>query len=359
MKILKKFAAFVLCINFLISMELMAQEIILTPDVYVETSPAATFVFRNGSRLVNNSTNGVLNGTFIFSGSDTMAIAGDQSTEFQTLNIEDGAFVDLFTDIKVSSYLNLNQGIINLLDNNLDMLQGSFINGTYSENSMIVADKAGSMVYWINQNGEYFFPVGDTTGINDYSPATLLFNSGTYNQAYVSVNLKNQKHPNNQSVANYLKRYWSVNQEGISDFDCDVVFNYVNDDIVGSESVMYGGKWNGSLWTLLNKNSLYTVSGNVGSFSDFTAGEASVLAVEVPIEDCVEIDVLDKTIYIRTFNNVKLSGAELYNQLGQKISAIDIGKSSENTIHLNSETGIYFLKISSANESFTKKIVIY
>jgi len=39
--------------------------------------------------------------------------------------------------------------------------------------------------------------------------------------AWVGVNVTNAKQPNNSSNNDYLNRYWSVMQNGISKFSCD------------------------------------------------------------------------------------------------------------------------------------------
>ena len=64
----------------------------------------------------------------------------------------------------------------------------------------------------------YDFPVGDTSGIIDYSPVKLTFNSATFTDAIVSINLKNEKHAENSSANGYIDRYWTISQTGITDF---------------------------------------------------------------------------------------------------------------------------------------------
>jgi len=259
-------------------LQLKSQELIIRNDATIEALPETSIILSNGMNLVNHSISGILKGTFVFQGAIPQKISGDYAVEFANLNIDQNAMVSLLNDVKVSSALTLNNGYINLLNNNLTVLSSATLNGMFSETAMIVAEGDGKLGFEILGTGNYLFPIGDTSGVDDYVPVSLVFNSGSYTNAVVSANLKAQKHPNNSSTTDYLKRYWSISQTGISDFDCDVNFTYSNEDIQGSESNIYGVKWNGSNWTALNKSSMNSFSGNVGDFNDFTGGEVSILS---------------------------------------------------------------------------------
>jgi len=335
-----------------------SQEVIITGDAILNITPNVTFVFSNGGKLINNSTTDTLNGKFIFSGPDTMGIGGTQATEFFNLSLENEAFVSLSNNIKVNTELNLVSGILNLLNNNLTILDGATITGTFSENNMIAADSDGKLQFEIAGNGTYLFPVGDTTGTNDYSPVNLIFNSGSYSDAVVSVNLKNEKHSNNSSPSNYLDRYWSLSQTGISGFECDVEFNYTNEDIQGTESDIYGGKWNGSYWTPLNQASLNAVTGTVNDFSDFTGGDLSALTIEDIDEYNVEIIVNGNLITINSENNAKLVRADIYNLLGQKLFTKNLENADNHEIDFNAASDYYLIKVSFENSFITKKVFI-
>jgi hypothetical protein len=75
-------------------------------------------------------------------------------------------------------------------------------------------------------------------------------------------------------------------------------FTYVDADIVDNESELYGAKWNGSEWATLNivDAAQNKITGNVNSFSDFTAAAESGLPVEL------------NSFYAAIFNNhIKLT----------------------------------------------------
>lgn len=336
-----------------------SQEMIISTNVKIDALPGTSIILANGMNLVNHSTSVVLNGKYIFQGNLPQNIEGNEPVEFADLSVEQGAFLSLFNDVKVNGKLNLSNGIINLLDKNITLESGATINGTFSENAMLVAEGTGKLGFEITTNGTYFFPVGDTSDVYEYSPVSLVFNKGTYNNALVSVNLKNKKHPDNSSTTDYINRYWTVSQTGISGFECDANFKYASADIHGNESNIYGASWNGSFWVPLNKSSLNSFSGKVSSFSDFTGGELNAVFSEDLIEDHVEVLNNDNHIIIKSDGNIKLKSAEVYNHLGQKLSVKDLSKSNYNEIKIEQSGNVFLVRIISDKQVFTKKVIIY
>ena len=346
------------CCLFSAHLSLKSQELIISNDATIDVLPGTSIILANGMNLVNHSISGILNGTFVFQGTLPQNISGDYAVEFANLTIDQNATVSLLNDVKVNSTLTLSNGYINLLNNNLTVLSNAAVNGVFSETAMIVAEGNGKLGFEISGTGNYLFPIGDTSGVDDYAPVSLVFNSGSFTNAIVSANLKTQKHPNNSSTTDYLKRYWTISQTGISSFDCDVNFTYINDDIQGSESNIYGVKWNGSAWTALNKSSMNSISGNVGDFNDFTGAEAAILANKELIEDNVKVFNNGNVIIISAKDNFKLKRAEVFNKLGQVVFVKDLSKSNYNEINLALFRDIYLLRIYSENQSFTKKILV-
>ncbi len=346
------------CCFLIASLSLKSQEVIISNNATINALPGTSIILANGMNLVNHSVSGILSGTFIFQGTLPQNISGDYPVEFTNLTVEQGGLVSLLNDVKVNTALNLTNGFVDLLNNNLTLLSSATLNGSFSETDMIVAEGSGKLGYEITGNGSYLFPIGDTSAVDEYSPVSLVFNSGTYTNAVISANLKNQKHPQNSSTTDYLKRYWTISQTGITGFACDVNFTYTNADIQGSESNIYGAKWNGSFWTPLNKASMNSISGNVIDFSDFTGGELSVVGSKELIQDNVEIISNGNLIIIKSKDSFKLKSAEVYNKLGQKVYVKDLSKSNYNEIDLGKVRDIYLVRILSDNQSFTKKVLV-
>ena len=197
---------------------------------------------------------------------DYLAVLGDYS---------------LSGDLTVNKALLLFYALLSLGSNDLTLGSSAVIYGTTSASNMIVATGTGELRKTFTTTGSFTFPVGDENGY--YSPVTLNFISGTFSSAYAGVNLRNEKNSNNTSNNDYINRYWTVTQDGISDFSCDVAFYYVDADVVGNENNLYCGSWSGSGWTLLNavSTSENKLSGTVSSFSAFTGGEQGALPAEL------------------------------------------------------------------------------
>ncbi len=209
-----------------------------------------------------------------FNGTATQTISGSGAVTLAgTATLNNAAGLSLGRDVTISgATLTLTSGLLTLGTNTLTLGSSTTIGGTPSAANMIVADGAGSLCKTYGAAGAFTFPIGDNTSGADYSPATLNFTAGTFGSgAQACVRVTDEKHPQNSSVNHYLTRYWTVTQSNIADFDCDAEFNYVDADIVGTESRIYTGKWD-SAWT---QWALANTVGNLigdtfGSFSDIT-----------------------------------------------------------------------------------------
>lgn len=205
-------------------------------------------------------------------------------------NLTTQVMVTLNQDISVSGVVSIFSPLT-LGTNNLTLLSSATVVGLYGSlgaglnYKMIVPSGSGELRKVFTTTGSFTFPIGKTNPSNTYSPVTVNFTSGAFSSAYVGVKLVNSKHPDNTSATNFINRYWTITQSGISSFSCDVTATYVDGDIAGTEASIYSGAYNGSAWTLYSATN--TVSNQltataVTSFpKDFTGGEASVLPVEL------------------------------------------------------------------------------
>ncbi len=217
-----------------------------------------------------------------------------------TINNSNGVFIN--SSKTVTSALNLLNGKLFLGEHNLILGKDAVISGTPSVNGMVVAEGAGSFIKLIDdtQNTPYSitFPVGDNTGIAEYSPVTITINSGSFSAAQLSVNLTNAKHPANSSIADYVNRYWTISSTGISNPNYTVVCNYLPGDITGTESNLVGGKRTASVWSNIGGvNSVtHSITGSsLTSLGDFTAGEAT--AFSGPTSGIVSITAIPEGYY--------------------------------------------------------------
>jgi hypothetical protein len=223
--------------------------------------------------LVNNGTVTCnTDSTVLFNGVDQPFPA---NVTFKNLTIDGGGTKSLTGAAGVDDTLTLTNGLVALGDNDLTLASGASFAGTPSASNMIVTNGTGVLKKMLVADGEYLFPLGDNTGTAEYSPATLIFTADSYGSAWAAVNVTNSKQPNNTSPTNYLNRYWTVTQSGITGFSCDTTFNYVPADVAGTEADIYGASYSGSAWTVFDpvNSATHIFEATVSSFSDFTGVE--------------------------------------------------------------------------------------
>jgi hypothetical protein len=98
------------------------------------------------------------------------------------------------------------------------------------------------------------------------------------------------KHPSNNSANNFITRYWTLNQSGITGGAASVSATYTANDIVGSETSINAARLNGTFnattnpwfeYSSLGSNTLITTSASLtaGTASFFTGIEGAVTEV--------------------------------------------------------------------------------
>jgi len=256
-----------------------------------------TFILGATGKLKVSNPNGIpgavtVSGTKTFTDGASYEFGGNPTTtpfisSVVATNISIYHWVTLNKDVSVSGVVTV-QSPLTLGSNNLTLQSSATIVGSGSSLGsnyrMIDASGSGELRKVFTATGSFTFPVG-TAISNTYSPVTVNFTSGTFSSAYVGAKFINSKHPNNTSATNYLNRYWTITQSGISSFSCDVTATYVTSDVAGTEASIYCGAYNGSAWTLYgatNTGSHQLTATAVTSFpADFTGGETSALPVEL------------------------------------------------------------------------------
>ncbi len=212
-------------------------------------------------------------GTIDMNGGVNQFIGGAQQTLFNNLVINNASGVTLGNSESVDGVLTLSNGRLTLGTNNLTLGLAP-VAGTPSVSNMIVTNGTGECRRVFTTNDSYVFPVGDVNGTPDYSPVTLSFTSGTFSPAaYAGVRVIDGVHPDNASATDYLTRYWTVSQSGITAFTYDLTGTFINstDDISGNIANIITGMWNGSLWENNNPVTAPTISATgVTSSGDFT-----------------------------------------------------------------------------------------
>lgn len=230
----------------------------------------------SGNWVNNGGTFNASTGKIVMNGINK-TIGGTSTTTFNNLELGNGTTttINLGNSQTINGSLNLNNVQLKLFSYNCTLGPSSpAVSGSFWSGNMVVADGTGQLRKVFTGTGYYTFPIGDVTNGDDYTPITLKFTSGTFSPgAYVGVRVTDAKHPNNNSDYNYLTRYWTVSQLGISGFSCDVSASYIySGDVVGQENLQNAAEYSGAAWSTFSVISSNTLTANgVSSFGDFTS----------------------------------------------------------------------------------------
>lgn len=222
---------------------------------------------------------------------------------YSVVNMNSGD-ASLAGDASVNELLIFNNGNLAVGGSNFVVETNVTVSGTPGITSMVVTDTDGSasgdgfLCKRYDGAGSFTFPVGDTSGTTEYSPATINFSAGSFNSGNNSIctRVTDAIHPNWPGVTypSYITRYWTVNNTNITGFTANAGFTYVDDDVVigGSqtEASLAHKIWDGSAWTTGNavNTSANTFATDVTTFSDHTAFSQNPLAVTLSSFDAVQ-----------------------------------------------------------------------
>jgi autotransporter-associated beta strand protein len=141
----------------------------------------------------------------------------------------------------VNGILRFNSGNLNVGINVLTLGTAATI-ATASATRFVIASGGGELRKNYSGAGSFTFPIGDNSGITEYSPVTVNFTSG--NPSFISASVIDAKHPNNNSPANFLNRYWNITTgaTGVA----TITANYPLASVVGTEASVSGGQLTGT-----------------------------------------------------------------------------------------------------------------
>ncbi|MCS6844663.1 MAG: hypothetical protein NZ528_10155 [Caldilineales bacterium] len=276
-----------------------------TVDLHVDTSGSISPAANAGTPVADVTGDydaEARNSTYPDIGADEFTDSGPlPAGTYGTRAVNSGETWTLAGNVTLSGGLGLNGGLLDVGTSTLLFGPGAAVFGTPSASSMIIADGGGQVCkeYAAADPGDppaFTFPIGDNTGTPEYSPATLDFTTGTFaSGAQACVNVTDAQHPAMNVHTHYLTRYWTVTQTGISAFNCQVTFNYLDADINTVESALTGAKWNtgDTYWTPIapvdETNNQF--GGNVSSFSDFSAGSMGPNALTLSQLDATAVSL--------------------------------------------------------------------
>ncbi|WP_299581035.1 PKD-like domain-containing protein [uncultured Sunxiuqinia sp.] len=122
--------------------------------------------------------------------------------------------------------------------------------------------------------GSIDFPLADSNSDQ------ILFNievKGTINSdAFLEVTTDGVKHPQNKNTDNFLKRYWFIKVNGVTDPLVSLTANYDNDDIQGNESAIAMGLYSEGSW---EKRGTLAANANALTIYDLPSSEFAISGI--------------------------------------------------------------------------------
>jgi hypothetical protein len=202
----------------------------------------------------------------------------------RSLTIDNTNNVNLTNSVTVNNTFTLTNGLLILGTSNITLGASASVSGTPGSSKMVVAISSGEFKKIFNSTGTFVFPIGDNLSSNKYTPATLTFTSGTFNNNAIGIKLETVKNAHNNSINDYLTRSWIATNYGITNFTYNITMQYVTADVRGNEGNIYFGKYDNGIWMLLNQanSATHTLNAaNLTEFSTFTGGEQGSMPVEL------------------------------------------------------------------------------
>ena len=224
----------------------------------------------------NNATAGYVfdnyldaDGEIIFKGITQQTIGGSRATYFENLELDNSNGLSLSSSVEINNVLTLTNGVITLNDNDLFIGNSGMISGTFGPAQMIVTNGTGSLQKEFSSSGVFTFPIGDNTSDAEYSPVDINLKSGDLSSGWIGAKVTDTQHPNDNSTEEYLSRFWTLSSSGITNPVYDADFNYLDTDIFGEETDIYGAGFDGSSRTLYSKVSAATNTISITDHSTF------------------------------------------------------------------------------------------
>jgi len=228
------------------------------------------------------------NGIIELAGTIAQSVSGQNIFHHLVINNPEG--ITLAGETRVNGTLTLAAGILDLGNVNLWLGTSATIAGTPSAGAMIVAVNGElRKEHATGFTGSFTYPVGDRTGTAEYSPVVITIVGATLSSGnYIGVSLVNEKYPDAGITENYLKRYWTITQGGITALNCNVSFRYTAADVTGTESVLSCSKVNPVPWITYGLTDpvihMLTATG-VTSFSSFTGVKSAVAPMNQELQN--------------------------------------------------------------------------
>jgi len=183
--------------------------------------------------VVTPGSNVVLNGT------TPQTLGGTTGTPFlfPNLTVNNVSGIVMANSAQVNGNLTFTSGLLDVVNSNFTFGPSSAVLGTPSATNMLIASGNGQFQKIWTTTGTFTYPIGEKTLTASYLPVSLSFNSGTFAPgAVTAVSVVNSMYNDPSITGSYLNRYWNISQTGITNFNSNIVLQYLASDVTGTES---------------------------------------------------------------------------------------------------------------------------
>lgn len=187
--------------------------------------------------------------TVVFNGSVSQSITRTGGETFFNLTLNNAAGLAPANAVTVTNTLTLTAGNITLGPNNLHITSGNAIGGApFSTSKMIVTNGAGKLIFSTPTNTTYTYPVGETTGLTEYSPISITFTAGTGAGTSLGMQVVDAAVPTNPldipaSATDYITRHWLPDAQGFATATWSGSISYLVADEVGNNANLRFSVW--------------------------------------------------------------------------------------------------------------------
>jgi hypothetical protein len=186
-------------------------------------------------------------------------------------------------DVTATGTVTLTNGIIDIGNNNSFNFVGT-ASSVARTSGYVLIQGTGQMKKDLATGASSFtFHVGENTGTTEYSPYSLSFSANSLART-IGVRPVDANHPNLNDVdtqTDYISRYWQLSNSAAGTYTYTATATYVANDIVGTETEIKMGLWNGtSPWkqatssaasnVLTISTALTETTGPLSATADFT-----------------------------------------------------------------------------------------
>jgi PKD repeat protein len=203
----------------------------------------------------------------------------------QNLIINSTGTVTLSSDYTINGRLTMLNGILQLGAQNFILGSDASVVVSTSNNTLIATNGTGSVRQLLSEPRSCIFPVGNMTPTPQYSPLRLDIVSLQFSTpSSIDVRVENVNYPDNAPPLSLdsINRYWSIQSNNITDFQCNLTASYFDSDLPETtvEKSVMGASWDGTAWTELNQVDL-----GKNTFDGNATNPLIVSAYEYPLDN--------------------------------------------------------------------------